>query len=232
MIDVKSKRCEIEGCQKQPAFNTDGETKARFCSAHKVGGMIGVKNKQCETEGCTTAASNPRYNGYCLLCCIHYCPEIQVVRNYKTKERAVVEHIAELYPNHAWVTDKKVQGGCSAKRPDMVVDLLTHVLVIEIDENKHACYEPICDNKRTMELSRDFAHRPLVFIRFNPDAYTTEDRTRVPSCWAHLPSGVMSLQQGRMEDWANRLNTLSQAVNFWTTNIPEKTIETVELFYK
>ena len=27
-------------------------------------------------------------------------------------------------------------------------------------------------NKRLMELSQDFAHRPIVFIRINPDGYT------------------------------------------------------------
>jgi len=41
----------------------------------------------------------------------------------------------------------------------------------------------------------------------------------------------MALKQDTMEDWVNRLHTLFQAVDFWTKNIPEKTIETVELFY-
>ena len=28
-----------------------------------------------------------------------------------------------------------------------------------------------CENKRIMEISQDLGHRPIVFIRFNPDEY-------------------------------------------------------------
>jgi hypothetical protein len=50
-------------------------------------------------------------------------------------------------------------------------DFGSHVVVVEIDEHKHEQYECSCENKRMMAISRDFDHRPLVFLRFNPDAY-------------------------------------------------------------
>ena len=56
--------------------------------------------------------------------------------------------------------------------PDAYLDLLTHIIIIECDENQHKGYEDICENKRTMEISNDFNFRPIVFIRFNPDSYT------------------------------------------------------------
>ena len=48
-VDVKSKTCEK--CGKQPVFNKEGETKARFCAEHKEAGMVDVKNKTCERCG-------------------------------------------------------------------------------------------------------------------------------------------------------------------------------------
>lgn len=52
MIDVKSRRCAAEGCNKYPAFNTPGENTARFCGDHRQQGMIDVHNKRCAFEGC------------------------------------------------------------------------------------------------------------------------------------------------------------------------------------
>jgi hypothetical protein len=52
-----------------------------------------------------------KYNGYCLTCCIHMCPEIKVVRNYKTKERTVVERVLNTYDQYTWIQDKIIQDG-------------------------------------------------------------------------------------------------------------------------
>jgi hypothetical protein len=54
MIDVKSKRCEHVGCDKQPGFDIKGG-KGRFCASHKTIEMIDVKNKRCEHVGCLAA---------------------------------------------------------------------------------------------------------------------------------------------------------------------------------
>ena len=43
--------------------------------------------------------------------------------------------------------------------------------IVEIDENQHIEYDCSCENKRIMELSQDVGHRPIIFIRFNPDDY-------------------------------------------------------------
>ncbi len=39
--------CIHEGCKKHPVFNTEGKTKALYCSAHKKDGMVDVKNSTC-----------------------------------------------------------------------------------------------------------------------------------------------------------------------------------------
>ena len=123
------------------------------------------KAPHCETRGII------KYDGYCLPCCIHYCPEIQVSRNFKTKENDVVQRVLEKYPDFNWIADKKIQDGCSKRRPDLLLDFGSHVIIVEVDENKHTTYDCSCQNKRLMEISQDIGHKPVVFIRFNPDTY-------------------------------------------------------------
>ena len=123
----------------------------------------------CET------ISHAKYNGYCARCCIYVFPEIQVSRNYKTKEADVVNRITETFSDFTWVKDKKIMDGCSRRRPDLLLDVGSHIIIVEIDENKHNSYDCSCENKRIMEISRDLGHRPTVFIRFNPDEYIKDN---------------------------------------------------------
>ena len=179
----------------------------------------------CETRGIK------KYDGYCLPCCIHYCPEIQVSRNYKTKENDVVQHVLEKYPDFNWISDKKIQDGCSKRRPDLLLDLGSHVIILEVDENKHTTYDCSCQNKRLMEISQDIGHRPVVFIRFNPDAYVNQEGTKIASCWRINGYGVLDVSKSKRDEWHTRINMLIQQLEYWINNIPHKTVEIVELFY-
>ena len=38
-------------------------------------------------------------------------------------------------------------------------------------------------------------------------------------------------RNAKKEEWEDRINALFQQVEYWISNIPDKTIETVELFY-
>ena len=117
-----------------------------------------------------------------------------VQKNYKTKEFSVVEYITNVFSDYTWITDKKIQEGCSLKRPDLLLDLGFQVLIIEIDENQHSNYEEICENKRIMELSMDLCHRPVIFIRFNPDDYLLNNKN-VTSCWGPNDNGIMNIKK-------------------------------------
>lgn len=70
--------------------------------------------------------------------------------------------------------DKRIEGGCSKHRPDGFIDVSTHVVIVEIDEDQHHSYDEMCENRRMMELSIDVAHRSIVFIRLNPDEYVKD----------------------------------------------------------
>ena len=184
----------------------------------------------CKTPTCETTGIK-KYNGYCLPCCIQVCPEIQVSRNYKTKERDVVDRITQTFTGFTWVADKRVQDGCSLRRPDLLLDMGSHIIIVEVDENKHTDYDCSCEHKRLMQISQDLQHRPIVFIRFNPDAYTNQDGALIKSCWRLNKIGVMLIVKNKQTEWEERIDALKQQIQYWIDNPTEKTIEIVELFY-
>jgi hypothetical protein len=228
MIDVKHKTCQH--CTKQANFNIEGQ-KAMFCKDHSTTEMINVNAKRCKTTLCGTQIHHDRYNGYCLRCCVYMCPDIQVSRNYKTKETSIVDSIKEKYPTLSWICDKRIQNGSSLRRPDILLDMESYLLIIEIDENQHNGYDCSCENKRLMEISKDVGHRSIVFIRFNPDDYIDEYNKTITSCWNLNKAGLMVLNQSKRKEWNERINSLYNQVDYWLTNKPDKTIEIVQLFF-
>jgi hypothetical protein len=187
----------------------------------------------CKMDLCETIA-NARYEGYCLNCFIHVFPDKPNARNYKTKETAVKEYVLEQFPltKYTWIADKRVQDGCSRRRPDLFIDLGYQILIIEVDENQHEQYDCSCENKRLMELSQDVHHRPIIFIRFNPDDYKTKD-AKVTSCWGINKQGICAIKKTKQKEWNNRLEAIKTQIEYWSQecNKTDKTIEIVQLFY-
>jgi hypothetical protein len=231
MVNVTSKHCIHEGCKKQPTYNNDGETNPLYCSEHKLQGMVNVKDKTCKSDWCFTLVTK-KYDGYCRFCYMNLFPDKPVSRNYKTKEYAVVEYVKTKFPEMSWVADKIIQNACSKRRPDLLLDLGYQVIIVEVDENQHADYDCSCENKRIMELSQDVGHRPIVFIRFNPDDYE-KDGTNISSCWGCDKNGLCVVKKSKKNEWTERLHLLEENINYWVNpeNITSKTIETIQLFY-
>jgi hypothetical protein len=230
MVDVKHETCIHEGCKILPVFNVEGETKALYCSQHKLEGMVDVKHETCKSEWCSTRVQE-KYDGYCLFCYMHLFPDKPVSRNYKTKEKDVVDRIKQSFPDFTWVSDKKVFDGCSRRRPDLLLDMGSHIIIVEIDENKHTDYDCSCENKRLMELSQDLQHRPIIFIRFNPDSYINSEGISIKSCWKLNKLGVITINKSKQTEWEERIDKLKQQIKYWADNPTEKTIEIIELFY-
>lgn len=228
MINVKSKLCF---CGKvQPNFNFEGLS-AKYCMTCKKTGMVDVHHKKCKTLYCDIRVQE-KYDGYCCRCYVHMFPDKPVSKNYKTKEYSVVEYVKTRFCDFSWVEDKVVQDGCSKKRPDLLLDIGYQVIIVEVDENQHRKYDCSCENKRIMEISKDLGHRPIVFIRFNPDDYYNENNEKVKSCWSITKiTGLMKIEKPK--EWKQRLECLSEQIQFWTgnENSTDKTIEIVELFY-
>ncbi len=175
-------------------------------------------DKWCKHCKCKDA-KNLNYNGYCFLCYCKLHPEENIRRRYMFKENYIHDYLTDSLIDIKFVHNQKINNGCSSKRPDWYIDLFTHVIVIECDENSHSSYDQICENRRMMEISNDFGHRPCIFIRFNPDSYKGKkcfefDRNKI------LPT----------KTWEKRrvvlLNTIKKHINI----ISEKTVEVIPLF--
>lgn len=70
----------------------------------------------------------------------------------------------------------KTNGGiteCADKRyrPDAQVHSDSHVVVVECDEDQHEHYDQSCELKRINEILVACGGKPLVMIRWNPDAF-------------------------------------------------------------
>ena len=76
----------------------------------------------CKSLWCDSRAY-PKYEGYCAPCFVHdpLNEGKPAMRNYKTKESDVVERVKQEFKDYDWVADKTVQGGCSRRRPDLLL---------------------------------------------------------------------------------------------------------------
>jgi len=173
---------------------------------------------------------NKELEGFCTGCFCKTYPGSPYARNYKTKEKEVVNNIKLKFDEFDWIHDKIIKDGCSKRRPDMFLDLLTHVIVVEIDEYGHSRHEEICENKRLMQISEDIGHRPLVMIRFNPDGYTDSKNEYHKSCFLQGKDGVFRVPRNKTREWRIRINKLLKLISWWAAEIPEKTITPENLY--
>ena len=187
-----------------------------------------VGSKICRS--CKSKQGSSKYDKLCVTCAIQ--AGYAVKRNYKTKELSMVEFITE-HTDVDWVNDKVPDLGCSNKRPDMVCDLGSHILIIECDENKHKHGNYSCENKRIMELSQDFSenniHRPIVVMRFNPDSYVDSNNQKIESCWKVGKDGILRIKN--KDNWDLRLNKLLETTHHYISNKPIKDVTFEFLFY-
>jgi hypothetical protein len=107
----------------------------------------------------------------------------------------------------------------------------SHIIIIEVDENKHTGYDCSCEHKRLMEISQDLQHRPIVFIRFNPDDYIGKNGMKISSCWKLQKTGILAINRLKTKEWANRLDVLKTQISYWLTNNTDKTLEIIQLYY-
>lgn len=228
MINVMDKLCAFEGCPTHPSCNYPKSTVRLYCATHKLPGMIDIAHPQCKTKSCITAPSL-KYQGYCYRCFIYNFPDEPLAKNHKVKEKHVVDFLKKTLPDVEMTFDKRIQGGCSRRRPDAFFDRLTHSIIIEVDENQHQDYS--CENKRMMELFEDLGSRPIVFVRFNPDGYINKKNTNITSCFGyHKTLGVPYVT--KKVEWEQRLKSLIDTINTYNNeNVPEKEVTILNLFY-
>lgn len=231
MIDVCHPSCP---CGSRPTFGIAGSSPS-CCKNCKSTEMVDIVNNRCALTGCETIVSHKKYDGYCLRCFVSVFPDAPTTRNIKAKEKLVKDHFQSMLTNYPILSGKEILydqsvGGCSKRRPDISIDMLSHVIICECDEFQHRNHEAICETKRMMELYEDFGFRPIVFIRFNPDSYVDRHGLRFGSCFRYHRSLEIPIIC-RKDDWFGRLETLQNRILHHACHVPNKAIISEYLFY-
>jgi len=198
-----------------------------------------ICNPKIACEDCKNIYADKRSQFYplCQACFCNKYPDHEKSTLYKIKERYLRDELRDLFKGYQidMIFDKTIDGGCSSRRPDILIDCLTHSIVIECDEHQHTNYE--CENKRTMELFNDLGSRPLVMIRFNPDSYINENEEKVQGCFKPL-TNVEDIHKRRFYDvdyteWDRRIIILEEVICSYIDlkTFPNKELTEIKLFY-
>lgn len=162
-------------------------------------------------------SSNKTYNPYCFVCYCVLNPDIDIKRRYKTKEFLLAEALKDMKLGINFIQDKKVDGGCSLRRPDFLFDLFSHTVIVECDENGHRDYDTTCEIAKLNETFTDLADRPMILIRFNPDKYEGK------SCFDKDCKLIQS-------EWNKRIKVLKKELKKAIKEVPLELITIKSLF--
>lgn len=231
MCDKKNDYCMFDSCETLASYNYVNQSKKLYCSNHYLPGMVNVKHRNCLTENCFTIVNNDRYKGYCLYCFMNVFPLEVVSRNYRTKEKAVSDFIENAFPEHKFVINRKIYGGIYKNRPDALLDVDTHIIIIEIDENQHENYDCGCEMNRIGQILEDLKYKKTIFIRFNPDKYYDTNNNLISSPWKANKQDILTIPKQYENDWISRLNILKDTIQYWNNNISTDIIQIIQLFY-
>ncbi len=239
--DCRGSQICIHSIQKSTCRECGGRA---FCSHNIQKAKCVTCNPNCACQECENVFVDKRNNCYplCQACFCNKYPDHEKSTLYKIKERYLRDELRLRFPENDinMIFDKAVDGGCSKKRPDVLIDLLLYSIIIECDERQHKNYE--CENKRTMQLFEDLGERPLIMIRFNPDSYTEEHRPsgenkkKIEGCFKPLTK-IEDIHKKKFyelnkKEWKRRIDILEEVIREKIReDMPEKEVEEIKLFY-
>lgn len=163
--------------------------------------------------------NHKKYQPCCFKCYCVLNPDIEIPRRYKVKET----HLKEAIEEFNFINDKRIEGGCSSRRPDFLLDLNLFTLIVECDENGHSGYNTTCEIAKLNDTFTDLADRPIVLLRFNPDNYQGK------SCFDKECKLMKT-------EWNKRIKVLKASIKKWIEFskrdcIPSEQITTELLFF-
>lgn len=138
------------------------------------------------------------------------------------KNHPLIKSIPDV--NELIIYDKAVGNGCS-RRPDILIKLSSHSVIVEIDEHQHnrECYSD--DDARIIEIQYALESKPLIVIRFNPDGYTTATGRK---------NALLNQMTGkivRVDPYNDAINELVNNIYSAINSIPVTPIKTIYLRY-
>ncbi len=174
MINLTSNVCSEEGCIVLASYGyLDKKTKER-CTAHRLENMVFLGLVMCSE--CNNVNMNPKYKPYCYQCFARLNPDSERVIEYKTKENAFTSPLKEKFNNA--ILDKKIEGSNENFRPDFLLKLETHSIIVEIDERQHVKkdYNEYLEKIRLESFKSSLGDKLLIVIRLNPDNYRINNK--------------------------------------------------------
>lgn len=163
-INVVSKRCEHPGCSVQcPSYGIQGrDVGGRWCAVHKPPEAVDIVHRRCKAPDCPNISMHYDY------CAQH---DTENRRDTRVREFQVANHLRDAGLHWTSWNKQVAETACGRYRPDFTYELPTHIVIVEVDEYQHAKPGYECDNARMMDLCGTYGGLPVLFIRFNPDAF-------------------------------------------------------------
>ena len=107
------------------------------------------------------------------------------------------------------------------------------VIKSQANENQYTEYVvPVRANDSCNGHKIHVGHRPIVFIRFNPDTYI-EKGVILLHLFSQNKLGYLVIKNFKQEEWKHCLSTLCDTIQYWINHdhVTDKTVEVVHLFF-
>jgi hypothetical protein len=229
MINIRDKKCLFENCKKRPNYNFEGKTNAIYCVTHKEINMIDIQNKRCITPLCDKIQN---IDQYCIRCFYAINPNDNRCNRIKLKENETKKYLENNLKGLSFIFDTPIQGDglCFNIRPDALLNLNKHSIIIEIDENQHKFYNSECDNARTHKIQESL-NRPIIIIRFNPDNYIENNIKILSPFKIDKKLGLTTIPKNKESEWNNRLEILKTTILENIEYKYDEPLKIIKLFY-
>jgi hypothetical protein len=170
MIYKPNKKCLIRSCNEKAIY---GIKTSIHCESHKTADEICLIERKCKLCDRIDIVNEEGV-------CINFCLMEEKYKIYKIYKKNIKSKELRIYNilkaefGEPTSYDKKIEGSCFNERPDIVYDMKTHIVIIEVDEDQHrkgSNYNPECEYKRMINIFNSFGGIPIIFIRYNPDVH-------------------------------------------------------------
>ena len=207
MIKNPRKRCESIDCKEMALY---GYRHALHCVSHKISGELNLLYRTCSRCNLPDIVDE---NGVCSTCDPNVENRVRLAKQKEVKDYFDASGLR--YISYDRVIDN---GWLGKERPDFLFDAETHFVIVEVDEEQHRnapCY-CVSEQTRMVNISqilngKDASEKPVVFIRYNPDAYDAGN--------------------GRQVNNSRRKEKLKSYVKFYLQNRPSVFCSVVQLFF-
>jgi hypothetical protein len=173
MKDVVSAMCKDEKCEFRATCGKKFRGTPEYCSKHALDDYVPVHGKFC--DGCSSVMWDRNFA---------YCAKCREASNFvKYEEITFLEFLKNYEPlkNYNFIYNKSSADNtknCGNYKPDVLFNLPTHNVIIEVDENEHRYDDPFCEVSRMFKITTGLGIMHTIFVRYNPN-YLMEDDTKI-----------------------------------------------------